>query len=212
MLLGLGSGSTAEAVIRELGQRVAGGLTISGVPTSARTARLATDVGIPLKALDEVVRIDLGIDGADEIDPALDAVKGRGGALLHEKLVALACDDYLLVAASEKLVDRLGTRVPLPVEVVPFGARHTAMRLAALGCGPTLRTGTDDPALPFLSDGGHYIFDCATGPIPDAATLAAALKVMPGVIEHGMFLGMAQQVLIADQDGSVRRIERDDSR
>ena len=214
MTVGLGTGATAEAVVRELGRRVAAGLTITGVPTSARTERLARDLGIRLRSLDEVERIDLGIDGADEIDPRLDAVKGRGGALLHEKLVAFACADYLLVAAAEKLVAQLGARVPLPVEVVPFGWRHTAVRLAALGCRATLRPapaaggGSGDPAAPFVTDGGHHVLDCDTGPIADPTALAAALKATPGVVEHGLFLGLARRALIAEPDGTVRRIDR----
>src|SRR5687768_11158061 len=161
MTLGLGSGSTAEAVVRALGARVAGGLTVRGVPTSERTAALAGSIGIPLLSLDEVDRLDLGIDGADEIDPGLNLVKGRGGALLHEKLVALACADWLIVAAAEKLVGQLGTRMPLPVEVVPLGWRTTSTRVASLGLEPTLRTKPDSDE-PYVTDGGHYILDCQT--------------------------------------------------
>jgi ribose 5-phosphate isomerase A len=208
MIVGLGTGSTADAVIRALGARVAAGLTMTGVPTSRRTERLATEVGILLTTLDAVARIDLGIDGADEIDPALDAVKGRGGALLHEKLVALACDDYLLVAAAEKLVRQLGTRLPLPVEVVPFGWRHTAARLTELGCRPTLRSRPNTPSAPATSDGGHYLLDCATGPLADPATLAAVLKATIGVVDHGLFLGFARRALIAEPDATVRRLTR----
>ena len=137
MVVGLGTGSTADAVTRELGRRVAGGLIFTAVPTSDRTEVLARDLGISLVTLDEIDRLDLGIDGADEIDPALDAIKGRGGALLREKLVALSCDDYVLVATSEKSVDRLGTRTPLPVEIVAFGWSQTAKRLARLGIRPS---------------------------------------------------------------------------
>jgi len=211
MTLGLGSGSTAEAVIRELGRRVANGLTISGVPTSDRTARLADEHRIPLLTLDEIDHLDLGIDGADEIAPSLDLVKGRGGALLHEKLVALACRDYLVVAAAQKLVTRLGTRVPLPVEVVPFGWPHTAGRLAQLGCTPTLRrqagvTNESTSGSPVRSDGGHVIVDCATDPIDDAPALAAAIKAISGVVDHGFFLGVARRALIVDDEGTVREL------
>lgn len=212
MTLGLGTGSTAEAVIRELGRRVAGGLSISGVPTSRRSAALADALGIPLLTLDAADRLDLGIDGADEIAPTLDIVKGRGGALLHEKLVALACDDYLIVAAAEKLVPRLGTTTPIPVEVIPFGWRQTASRLRALGYAPTLR-GVEDAAdaqatatAPFTSDGGHLILDCAIDEIEDVAALGEATKGTTGVVEHGFFLGIAQRVVIVDPDGSVRRL------
>ena len=206
MTLGLGSGSTAEAVLRELGVRVADGLAVRGVPTSERTARLARELGIPLLSLDEVDRLDLGIDGADEIAPSLDVVKGRGGALLHEKLVAHACARYLIVAAAEKLVTRLGTRMPLPVEVVPFGWPRTAERVRGLGCDPTLRLGRD--GAPFVSDGGHLVLDCVTGPVADPAALAAALKATAGVVDHGLFVGFADRALVVDAAGAVRVLVR----
>ena len=217
MTLGLGSGSTAEAVLRELGARVAAGLRIAGVPTSERTAVLARELGIPLLALDEVERLDLGIDGADEIDPRLDLAKGRGGALLHEKLVALACERFVVVAAAEKLVERLGTRMPLPVEVVPFGWRRTAARLEALGLRPSLRVraGVSGEAgalgmapVPFVTDGGHHLLDCGADPIEDAAGLAAAIKATPGVVDHGLFVGFARRALVVEADGVVRALER----
>ena len=214
MTLGLGTGSTAEAVIRELGSRVAAGLTIAGVPTSERTARLASELRIPLRTLDDIERLDLGIDGADEIDPNLELIKGRGGALLHEKLVALACADYLIVAAAEKGVPQLGIRTPLPVEVVPFGWRLTAARLGALGLRPTLRatagkdSGSTDAPVPYVSDGGHYVLDCATGPVADPATLAGAIKAVPGVVEHGLFVGLARRALTVEADGTVRERRR----
>lgn len=209
MTLGLGTGSTAAAFVGELGRRVADGLRVTGVPTSLRTERLARDLGIPLVALEDVDRLDLGIDGADEIDPNLELIKGRGGALLHEKLVALACDDYLVVAASDKLVPALGTRYPVPVEVVPFGRRQTAARLATLGVLPVLRGATSDGSdTPFVSDGGHHVLDCATGPLGDPSALAAAIKATPGVVDHGFFLGVARRALVAERDGSVRLIVR----
>ncbi|HET7093643.1 MAG TPA: ribose-5-phosphate isomerase RpiA, partial [Thermomicrobiales bacterium] len=184
MLVGLGSGTTADAFVRALGRRVAAGLSMTGVATSHRTAALAGELGIPLTTLDDVARLDLGVDGADEIDPQLDAVKGRGGALLREKLVALACADYLLIAAVEKRVERLGTRLPLPVEVVRFGWRRTADRLRSIGLEPTLRRIEGDE--PFRSDGGHFILDCVTGPIAEPAALAVAIKQITGVIDHGL--------------------------
>jgi ribose 5-phosphate isomerase A len=205
--IGLGSGSTAEAVVWALGARVAAGLTVRGVPTSERTAALARQVGIPLLGLDEVARLDLGIDGADEIDPALNLVKGRGGALLHEKLVALACADWLIVAAAEKLVGQLGTRMPLPVEVVPLGWRSTSTRVASLGHTPTLRLGPDG-GQPYVSDGGHYILDCQTGPIADPPLLAAALEALTGVVDHGLFVGLATRAMVVEADGMVRILGR----
>lgn len=211
MTLGLGTGSTAEAVIHELGRRVADGLAVRGVATSRRSAHLAETLGIPLLSLDEIDRLDLGIDGADEIAPSLDLIKGRGGALLHEKLVALACDDYLIVAAAEKLVPRLGGRTPVPVEVVPFGWRQTASRLRALGYETTLRRAASWPdvaspsAPPFVSDGGHLILDCTIPAGDDVAALAAATKGTAGVVEHGLFLGIARRALVVEADGTVRR-------
>jgi ribose 5-phosphate isomerase A len=206
MLLGLGSGSTAEATIRALGRRVAAGLRVTGVPTSTRTERLAHELEIPLRALDEVERLDLGIDGADEIDPHLNVVKGRGGALLYEKLVALACERYLIVAAAEKLVKQLGTRMPLPVEVVPVGWKQTAARVEQIGCRATLRCGTDGS--PFVSDGGHYVLDCVSGPITDVNELAGAIKSITGVVDHGIFAGLADWAMVVDPDGTVRTLMR----
>ncbi|MDQ3694876.1 MAG: ribose-5-phosphate isomerase RpiA [Chloroflexota bacterium] len=208
MTIGLGTGSTADAAIRELGRRAQEGLSIRGVPTSRRTAKLARELGIRLVSLEEVEHIDIGIDGADEIDPRLNATKGRGGALLHEKLVALVCADYVLIASAEKLVTQLGTRLPLPVEVVPFGWQHTAARLAALGLQPDLRPDPDQPSSPFHSDGGHLILDCATGPLTDPTELAASIKAVAGVVDHGLFLGVADRALIAEPDGTIREIVR----
>ena len=205
-VVGLGTGSTADAFLRALGARVASGLRVTGVPTSEQTERLARELGIPVASLDAVGRIDLGVDGADEIDPALDAVKGRGGALLFEKLVAEACDDYLLIAAASKRVAQLGTRLPLPVEVVPLGWEQTAARVAAVGVAPTLRPGPG--GAPYRSDGGHFILDCETGPITDAAALAARLKQVTGVVDHGLFVGLATRVFFAEPDGTVTRLAR----
>ena len=208
MLVGLGTGSTADAVTRELGRRVAEGLVFTAVPTSDRTEALARDLGIPLTTLDETDRLDLGIDGADEIDPALDAIKGRGGALLREKLVALSCDDYVLVATTEKSVDRLGARTPLPIEIVAFGWLQTAQRLASIGIAGEPRTVDDDPARLRVTDNGGIILDCPIGPIDDPLQLAAAIKAVPGVVEHGLFLGIAQAALQVNPEGQVVRRER----
>jgi ribose 5-phosphate isomerase A len=203
MLVGLGSGSTANAVIRELGRRHAEGLDFTGVPTSCRTEALASDLGIPLTTLNDVARLDLGIDGADEIDPALDAVKGKGGALLQEKLVALACDDFVLVATTEKNVERLGERTALPVEIVPFGWPHTASRLEELGLSPALRYVPGTPDQFWVTDNGGYLLDCATGPLAEPALIAAATKATPGVVEHGLFLNIAHSALQVDANGNV---------
>ncbi len=203
MTVGLGTGSTADALIRELGRRVAAGLLMTGVATSCQSETLARDLGIPLVTLDEVARLDLGIDGADEIDPALDAIKGRGGALLREKLVALACDDYVLVATTEKSVDRLGERTPLPVEIIAFGWSHTAERIRALGYAPQLRMTVGDCSQPATTDNGGYILDCATGSMADPAGLAKSIKIIPGVVEHGLFLSIATSVMQVDPHGDV---------
>lgn len=200
-LVGLGTGSTADAMLTALGARVQDGLTITGVATSESTMARARDLGIRLVALDDVDQLDLCIDGADEIDPRLDLVKGRGGALLHEKLVAGRASRLIIIASSEKLVDRLGTRLPVPVEVVPFGHTHTRRALAELELNPTLRPGKNGS--PFMTDGGHLIYDCDTGPIEDAAALASVIKAITGVVEHGLFVGMASFALTVDADGAI---------
>jgi len=202
MRVGLGSGSTAEAVVRALGERVARGLKFTGVATSARSARLAESYGIDLVGLDDVERLDLGIDGADEIDPGLNLVKGRGGALLWEKLVAKACDRFVVVAASEKLVAQLGTRMPLPVEMVPFGWSHTTRRIETLGCEASLRIGSDG-ITPFRTDESNFVVDCITGPIVDPASLDLALKSVTGVVDHGIFVDIANQAMTVDPEGDV---------
>ena len=203
MLVGLGTGSTAEAMLRALGERVASGLRVTGVATSIRTADLARGLGIPLKELSEIDRLDLCIDGADEIDPALNLVKGRGGALLFEKLVARRADRYLIIATSEKLVPTLGIRMPLPVEVVPVGWTHTAESIAELGLKPKLRETSDGQA--YVTDGGHYIVDCAwpADNQLDPGVLANALKLLTGVVDHGLFIGMADTALTVDPTGSI---------
>ena len=164
MLVGLGSGSTAEALVRELGRRASQGLRFTGVPTSIRTAEMARSFGIPLRTLDDVVEagdeIAVGLDGADEIDPHLHATKGRGGALLFEKLVALACRRYVLIAGEAKLVGRLGLRMPVPVEIVALGWAATAHRLDSLGLAPMLRLRSD--GLAYRTDSNNLILDCAS--------------------------------------------------
>jgi ribose 5-phosphate isomerase A len=203
MIVGLGTGSTAKAVVDELGRRVAAGLAMTGVVTSSRTEEQARSLDIPLTSLDDVAALDLGLDGADEIDPALNAVKGRGGALLMEKLVALSCAQFVLVASSEKSVQQLGVRLPLPVEVVRFGWKHTANRLESLDLTPRLRETSGPDASPYLSDMGNYLLDCALAPITDPSALATALKAMPGVVEHGLFVGIASAALQVDPAGDL---------
>lgn len=199
MVVGLGSGSTAELFLAILGERVADGLGITGVPTSNRVGDLARQHGIRVADLADVPRVDLTVDGADEIHPrALDLVKGGGGALLREKLVAAASQQVCIIVDSSKLVTRLGERWAVPVAVVPFGWRQTADRIQRLGCQPTLRrTGTN----PFVSDDGLSILDCAFGPIDDPAVLGSALKGTLGVVEHGLFVGLAHRAIVAGEDG-----------
>jgi len=199
-VVGLGTGSTANAMLDALGARVRAGLTVTGVPTSVQTADRARELGIPLADLDDVGRLDLCIDGADEIDPQLNLVKGRGGALLYEKLVARQADRLIIIASAEKLVDRLGTRLPLPVEVIPFGHADTARAIAELGLQPRLRESGGEP---FRTDGGHYIYDCVSQGIDDPAALASALKAITGVVDHGLFVGMTALAITVDTHGTL---------
>lgn len=204
MVVGLGSGSTAEAFVRALGNRVQQGLTIQGIPTSRRTEHIAREVGIPLTTLSDSKVVDLGIDGADEIDPHLTLTKGRGGALLYEKLIAEACNRWVIVASSEKLVDRLGTRMALPVEVIAFGWETIQARVEALGFAAPLRVAGD--GVPIVTDGMHFLLDCATGPIDDPQALGAAIKDITGVVDHGLFVGLAAAALVCDPDGTIREL------
>jgi len=204
MRLGLGTGSTAEAFARHLGARVSAGLNVIGVPTSERTAALARDLGIPLSTLDETPELDLTIDGADEIGPGLALIKGGGAALLREKIVAAASKRMIVIADRSKVVATLGA-FPLPIEVVPFGLQATRRAIvqsaAALGLqGPvTLREAGD--GAPLLTDGGHFILDASFRPISDPEALANALGRIPGVVEHGLFIGLASLALIAHDEG-----------
>jgi ribose 5-phosphate isomerase A len=203
MKLGIGTGSTAEEFVRLLAERVREGLSIVGVPTSERTAALCRELGVPLATLDEEPALNLTIDGADEIDPALSLIKGGGGALLREKIVAAASARMIVIADRSKLVDTLG-RFPLPIEVNRFGLKATelAIRNAAAGLGlnavPTLRMTDGEP---FVTDGGHLIFDASFGRIPDTRALADALHAIPGVVEHGLFLGLADIAIVASDAG-----------
>jgi ribose 5-phosphate isomerase A len=203
MVLGLGSGSTAELFLDALADRVASGLRITGVPTSKRVGSLAAARGLRVVDLEDVSRIDLTVDGADEIHPqALDLIKGRGGALLREKLVAATAERFCVIGDGTKLVRRLGERFPVPVAVIPFGWRQTAERVRALGCEPVLRlAGTEPGAAPYVSDDGLYILDCRFGPMDDPAAVGSALKGTLGVVEHGLFLGMAERAIVAGERG-----------
>ena len=193
-IVGLGTGSTAAYVVRFLGERVQAGLKIRGIPTSVQTKELAASVGIPLTTLDEFQQIDVTIDGADEFDPQLHLIKGGGGALLREKIIASASRQVVIIADSSKQVAVLG-KFPLPVEVIPFAQLLVAKRIAALGAAVKLRQ--DAKGDPFVSDEGHHILDCGFGQIPDPPALARKLSDMPGVVEHGLFIDLASVVLMA---------------
>lgn len=205
MLLGLGTGRAAEAFIRALGGRVAAGLSVRGVPTSVRSAALAGELGIPLTTLDEVDHLDVAFDGADEVTPDLHLTKGLGGALLRERVVASAAPRFIVLVTPDKLVPRLGTRSPIPIEVVAFARVPAARALVRLGATPTLRTAPDGAA--YLTDNGNPILDARFAPIADPLLLDAAIRRIPGVIDTGMFLGMAERVLVAEA-GSVRELTR----
>jgi ribose 5-phosphate isomerase A len=198
MRVGLGTGSTAAFAVQALGERVATGLQIVGVATSEATAAQARGLGIPLAELDEVEDLDVTIDGADEVDLARFAViKGFGGALLREKLVARVTKHQIIIVDAGKLATDGLTKV-VPVEVVPFGARHTAAALERLGGRATLR---QRDGVPFVTDGGNRIFDCDFGALDDPAALAGRIKALPGVVEHGLFIDLVHRVIVATATG-----------
>jgi ribose 5-phosphate isomerase A len=194
MTLGLGTGSTAAHVVRFLGEKVRGGLKIRGIPTSVHTGELAASLGIPLTTLDECQEIDVDIDGADEFDPQLHLIKGGGGALLREKIIASASRQVVIIADSSKQAAVLG-KFPLPVEVISFAQPLVAKRITALGATVKLRQ--DGKGNPFVTDEGHHILDCRFGQIPDPPALARKLSDMPGIVEHGLFIDLATVVLCA---------------
>jgi ribose 5-phosphate isomerase A len=210
MRLGLGTGSTARHFVELLGDRVRAGLDVVGVPTSEATAADAMRCGIPLTTLDDAPRLDLTVDGADEIGPGLALIKGGGGALLREKIVAAASAHMIVIADESKLVPALGA-FPLPIEIVPFGMAATeiaighALEWLSLPARLRLRMGADGHA--FVTDGGHRIIDAGLGRITEPDALAAALTAIPGVVEHGLFLGLAGTAIVAGASG-VRVIER----
>src|SRR5205809_4383380 len=192
-LVGLGTGSTAAYAVRFLGERVQAGLKIKGIPTSVRTKELATNLGIPLATLDEFQQIDITIDGADEIDPELRLIKGGGGALLREKVVASASRKMVVIADSSKQVSRLG-RFPLPVEVIAFAETVIRKKIAALGASVKLRQYAYWNRI--TTDEGHHILDCSFGESSDPPALARELKTMPGVVEQGLFIYLVTVALI----------------
>jgi ribose 5-phosphate isomerase A len=200
MIVGLGSGSTSRLAVDAIGQRVREGLKITGIPTSEQTAAQARALGIPLSTLGEHSEIDLAIDGADEVElGTLNLIKGGGGNQLREKIVAAASRRFLIIADERKVVHQLGSRAKVPVEVAQFGWQATARSLAKLNGNPELRLGSDSQ--PFITDGGNYILDCAFGPISSPAALDRELNDIVGVIEHGLFIGIAAQALVGTDDG-----------
>jgi ribose 5-phosphate isomerase A len=209
MRLGLGTGSTARHFVELLGERVRGGLAVTAVPTSMATLTLATKAGIPLSTLDESPELDLTVDGADEIGPDLTLMKGGGGALLWEKIVAAASARMVVIADDTKWVPVLG-HFPLPIDVVPFGLAATRRAVekaaAAAGCPGPVAQRIGPEGRPFVTDGGHHLLDASLGQIPDPARLAARLKEVPGVAEHGLFIGLASAAILAGPDG-VRTVE-----
>jgi len=198
--IGLGSGTTARLFVEALAERLSTGELegVRGVPTSAETEELAARLGVPLTTLEAAPELDIAVDGADEVDPNLDLIKGLGGALLREKIVASASRLFVVVVDESKLVERLGTWTPVPVEVLPFGWRVVADRVEALGAKVTLRERGGEVA---ATDQGNYVLDCALGEIPDAARLAAALSSIPGVLGHGLFVSMADEVIVGGEEG-----------
>ncbi len=196
-VVGLGTGSTAYFAVVALGERVKAGLKIVGIPTSVQTADLARAVGIPLTTFDEHPEIDITLDGADEIGPNLNLIKGGGGALLREKVVASASEKMVVVADSGKIVPVLG-KFPLPVEIIAFARTVVEKKIVALGAVPKLRTKPDGST--YLTDNGNPILDCSFGKITDAAALALALSNVPGIVEHGLFIGLAKVALVGRGD------------
>ena len=201
MVLGLGTGSTVSFAVRKLGELISGGelKDVRGIPTSTRTATLAEEVGIPLATLSEA-RPHLTIDGADEVGPDLILIKGHGGALLREKIVAYTSDAFVGVVDESKLVKSLGVG-PLPVEIEPFGWKVTLEALTSLGCEPELRIDPTDKERPYVTDGGHYTADCRFASIPDPMALEGEIKSIPGALECGLFVGLARAVVVGREDG-----------
>lgn len=198
MVLGLGTGSTARHFLAAVGRLVAEGMDLRGVPTSLATAEAAKQLGIPLSSLEEHARLDLCVDGADEVDPKLDLIKGLGGALFREKIVAAASKRFVVIVDESKLVPRLGTKARVPVEVHPFGWRNASEALAGLGAEVSLRRRDGEM---FRTDNGNHIVDARFGPIKAPAKVASQICAIPGVVGHGLFLGMTDLVLVASPKG-----------
>ncbi len=195
--IGLGTGHAATAFLHALAAKIRAGLQVRGVPTSQASAQLATELGIPLTTLDVSPALDVDFDGADEVDPAGNLIKGYGGALVREKIVATASRQIVILVGPEKIVPQLGTRGKLPVEVIPFASKPCSRAIEALGLTPQLRR---DQNQPHLTDNGNFILDCGTGPLNQPVKLDAALRAIPGVVGTGLFLNMNPTVLIGHAD------------
>jgi ribose 5-phosphate isomerase A len=205
MIVGLGSGTTAAILVKRLGERIKQeALKFTAVSTSDETTRLAITLGIPVLELDSVSALDINLDGADEIDGRFRMIKGRGGALLREKIVAYAANHRVTIIAAEKRVERLGTRFPVPVEVSTIGAKHTERRLQDFGCSTAIRLASDGS--PYTTDGGNQIVDCRFNSIDDPESLDSHIQSIPGVLETGLFIGLCD-TLIVGTDLGVERIE-----
>ena len=208
MVVGLGSGSTAALFVRALGERVRAGLRIVGVPTSQTTADLARAQGMSLTTLEEHPHLDLDVDGADAVDPALGLLKGLGGALLREKIVAAAAARFAVIVDESKLVTSLSQTPLVPVEVIPFGWLRTAAVLERLGATVARRARRDAPAEPLVTDGGHFVLDCRFADLSDPVATGAQIKALTGVVDHGLFIGLATEAIVGGADGSVRVLRR----
>lgn len=205
MLIGLGTGSTVYYLIQELGKRVEQGLHVTVVPTSKQTEILAAQLNIPLKNLNDVDKLAVTIDGADEVDPQLHLIKGGGGALLQEKIVAAASGELIIIVDNSKMVQHLG-KFPLPVEVITFGYKQAQKKIMAMGCSKAeLRQKENKP---YITDHGHYILDCYFEKINDPGSLDKYLNNIPGVVETGLFVDMATKIVIAYSDGKIETIEK----
>jgi ribose 5-phosphate isomerase A len=207
MTIGLGTGSTAKFFVEYLAEEIADGLVVRGVPTSEQTRRLADSVGVPLVDVEQVDRIHLTVDGADEVDQQAQLIKGGGAALLREKIIANASDLMVVIADSSKSVETLG-KFPLPVEVTPFGYTITAKKVYDALCKagvlkPMIKVRTGPGHKPIVTDGGNFILDCQCGIIPDAPMTAALLSNVPGVVEHGLFIDIARTVIVGSEDGAT---------
>ncbi|MDR6124008.1 ribose 5-phosphate isomerase A [Bacillus sp. SLBN-46] len=204
MVVGLGTGSTVFYTIQKLGQLVKEGLSIKGIPTSVQTEELAKELGIPLTSLSEIESIDIAIDGADEVNPDLELIKGGGGALLREKIIARAAKTFIVVADSSKRVEKLGA-FRLPVEVIPFGYEMTEKHIRDIGLVPEIRY---NGKTPFITDNGNYILDCQIPEHVQPEMLELLLNLIPGVVENGLFVGMTDLVITLDQEKNVVMLRR----